>query len=305
MVYKVALLITALVADPSVEQPKDQQDISHYLPQATELERWEAVGSPQIFVGDDLYSYINGGAVIYYEYGFRQVVVQTYAHEDGRTINLEIFEMTTPSSAYGMYTLKAGDSGEEVPVGTEALLEDYFLNFWKGNFVVTMTASDSEEETINGLVSLAQVVDAKIKQEAQKPSLVNSLPEESLQPLSITYVKGILALSNIYEFASDNIFGIKEAVIGNYDDYRIFVIKYNEKNQTIKWYENARNHFEKSSRFNNLTDYGNLFSMIDRQGKHIYIKPHQNYILIFWGTNETDSRIILEKLEKKIKSIQF
>ncbi|UCH93448.1 MAG: hypothetical protein JSV88_24690, partial [Candidatus Aminicenantes bacterium] len=40
-----------------------------YLPQAAELQEWEAVGTPQHVVGDDLFLLINGAAEIYHEYG--------------------------------------------------------------------------------------------------------------------------------------------------------------------------------------------------------------------------------------------
>ncbi len=304
--YMIALFLVLVIAvEPGQEYMPTQHDILFYLPASDEIGDCEPVGVPQKYVGEDLYLYINGGAVIYYEYGFRQVVTQEYRANSGKVINLEIFEMENPASAFGIYTFKTGDDGKEIPVGSEALLEDYYLNFWKGNFVVTLTAVDSEKETIDLLMRIADIVDTKIKSEAEKPKILDLLLKENLKMSSIKYLEGNLALSNNYEFDSENIFGLKEGIIGEYGDFKVFIFRYNNEDESIRWFGNARNHLKDSSRFDYFTGYAEDFSLIDREGKQVYIRPHRNYLLIILGAKENDSRIILEKLEKKIKSIQF
>lgn len=297
----VPFLVMGLVITPGSEEPKTKQKISNYLPQSGELEEWEPVGLPQKFVGENLYSLINGGAVIYYEYGFKQITTQEYVNKNEKFINVEIFEMTNPTSAYGIYTFKIGYHGKQIPVGTEALFEDYYLNFWKGNFLVTLTAYDSEKDVLNGLLTVAKAVDTKIEDEGQRPLLTDLLLKENLKPFSIKYLKGYLALSNNYDFDSENIFGLKQGVIGNYGDYKIFIFKYDDKNKCLKWFENARNHLKKNPQFDDFSDYENDFSMIDRNGEYIYIRHYQNYIFIYLGTRETDPSIIFEKIQDKIE----
>lgn len=293
----VSFLMIVLIVNPSSKISKGQQDISYYLPKSGELEEWEPAGSPQKFIGEDLYLLINGGAVIYYEYGFRQVITQEYVNKSGKFINLEIFEMINPASAYGIYTFKTGEDGKEISAGTEALLEDYYLNFWKGNFVVTLTGFDSEKETLNGLLTIANAVDTKIENEGQRPLLPDLLLKENLKTSSIKYLKGNVALFNNYKFDSKNIFGLKEGVIGNYGNFKIFIFKYDDENGSLKWFKNARSHLKDNSGFDDFTDYGDDFSVTDRKGKNIHIKPYQNYILIFLGIRDIDPRIIFEKLK--------
>lgn len=301
----VLFLMTTMIIDPSLEKSKVQQDISHYLPKSGELTEWKPVSAPQKFIGEDLYLLINGGAVIYYEYGFKQVITQEYVNKDGKSINLEIYEMINPSSAYGIYTFKTGEDGKEISVGTDALFVDYYLNFWKGNFLVTLIAVDSEKETIDGLMRIARIVDTKIENEAEKPIMLDLLLKENLKILSTKYLKGNVALSNNYKFDSGNIFGLKEGVIGDYSDFKIFIFKYNDEFECMKWFRNARNHLKNNPRFDDFTDYGDDLSLTDKQGKHIYIGQHQNYILICLRTGETDPRIIIEKLKEEIKKKQF
>lgn len=294
-------LVIGLVITPSSEETKTKQEFLNYLPQSGELEEWQPVGSPQKFVGENLYSLINGGAVIYYEYGFKQIITQEYVNKNEKFINVEIFEMTSPASAYGIYTFKTSYHGKQVPVGTEALLEDYYLNFWKGNFLITLTAFDSEKDVLNDLLTIAKTVNTKIEDEGQRPLLTDLLLKENLKPFSIKYLKGYLALSNNYDFDPENIFGLKQGVIGNYGDYKIFIFKYDDKDKCLKRFKNAMKHMEDNSRFNDFTNYENDFSMIDRNGEYIYIRHYQNYIFIYLGKKEIDPRVIFEKIQDKIE----
>jgi hypothetical protein len=57
--------------------------------------------------GKALYGYIDGGAELYYEYGFRRVVVQEIARDSLR-IHLEVFEMDSPAGASGIFSVTRG-----------------------------------------------------------------------------------------------------------------------------------------------------------------------------------------------------
>ena len=217
-----------------------------YFPQAVELQEWEPAGTPQHVVGDDLFLLINGAAEIYHEYGFKQAITQGFKHKNQPSIgfNLEIYEMQNPAAAYGVYTFKTGDSGKPLNVGHEGLLEDYYINFWKGNFVVTVIGFDSKKETLAGIIKAAKLVSAKIKVTGQKPKLLRLLPKGDkyqLKPNGITYLKGNLALFNQYEFDSKDIFGLKEGVVANYRDFRFFVFRYKDAIECQKWSSTPKN----------------------------------------------------------------
>ncbi len=70
--------------------------------------------------------------------------------------------MESPSGASEMYALKTGNDGIHSEIGDEALLEDYYLNVRKDNFLVTLTGVDSDKETIDGLITIAKMVDGRI-----------------------------------------------------------------------------------------------------------------------------------------------
>jgi len=152
----------ALVVIQCSRRSPGQQDISFYLPAPDRLKGWKSVDPPQKFKGKELYVYMNGGAEIYLSRGFKQLITQKYINKSNKAITLEIFEMESTSSALEMYTSKIGNDGTPLAIGEEASLEEYYLNFRKENFLVTLTGFDSKKETIDGLIAIAKVVDERI-----------------------------------------------------------------------------------------------------------------------------------------------
>jgi hypothetical protein len=73
--------------------------------------------------------------------------------------------MNTPDAAAKLYEKKAGKEGESISLGDAAVFNKYFLNFRQGKFLVTLTGSDTEKETIDGLMVIAKIVERKIAQE--------------------------------------------------------------------------------------------------------------------------------------------
>jgi hypothetical protein len=162
VITSVLCCFVALIVIQCSKKPPGQRDLSCYLPASDILKGWKSVDPPQKFAGKDLYVYMNGGAGIYLSHGFKQLIVHKYINQHNKTITLELFEMESPSSASEMYGLKTGKDGIESEIGDEALLEDYYLNILKDNYLITLTGIDSEKETIDGLITIAKMVDERI-----------------------------------------------------------------------------------------------------------------------------------------------
>jgi len=202
-------------------------DLRSYLPSGREAGEWESDGPPQEFKGEDLYLYIDGGAEIYREYGFAEVLAQEYRNKEGKGLSLEIFRMTSPESAYGMYTFKRSTRGTPVKAGVEGQLEDYYLNFWKGDFLVTITGPDGSPATLRGLLELAGVVAGKIPGTPRRAQLTDELPPPGLIKTSVRYFKGFLGFMNNYPSLGKEAFRFEEGVRGDYSSgASLFILKY-------------------------------------------------------------------------------
>jgi hypothetical protein len=190
--------------------------LSAYLP-AGEAAGWARDGAPEEYEGEALYAYINGGAEIYHEYGFRRVVLQDYESPAGGAVSLEIFEMGTPEAAYGMFSFKRSGKGRTVPIGNGSELESYYLNFWKGRYLITLTGFDEEAATVEGLLAIGKAADARIRDSGAEPGLVKVLPAQGLKPGSVKYIRGLLGLNSLYPFPTARGLLFDEGVGGAYE----------------------------------------------------------------------------------------
>jgi Family of unknown function (DUF6599) len=123
-------------------------------------------------------------------------MVQEYNNGAGSRLSLEIFEMKSPAGAYGMWTFKKGPRGEAIGLGDEGQLDDYYLNFWKGHYLVTVTGLTPSETIRDDVVAVGRDVDSRIKESGDRPDLVGLISREGLVPSSIRYFQGYLGVYN-------------------------------------------------------------------------------------------------------------
>ena len=283
--------------------PNTKDNLKKYLPTENELLDWKKDDLPQEYEGEDLFLYINGGADIYHEYGFRQVVIQDYLNKNGKSVSLEIFEMTASDSAFGMFSFKISSSGKQISLGNGGQMADYYLNFWKGNLLVTLTGFDEDEKTKEGLVRIAKAVDTKISTNGKIPALISFLPENGLMETGQKYFKGNIGLFNSYRFFTQNVFRLKEGVKGDYKDgYSLFIFNYTDKEECLERFEEARETFKKSQNYKDYKDIQeNLIQITDNKGKTIFISPFDKYLLIVLGSvTQSEATRIIEAVNKNL-----
>ncbi|UCE21796.1 MAG: hypothetical protein JSV46_06175 [Candidatus Aminicenantes bacterium] len=303
--YVTTLLLFSLfvMLSTSGEYSSSATDLLKFLPSTVEAGEWERDDSPQEYRGDSLYEYINGGAEIYHDYGFKQVVVQDFKNKSGKSISIEIFEMEDSESAFGIYTFKTSPEERKLALGSDARLSDYYLNFWKGNLLVTITGFDEDEETIEGLQELARAVDAKIKRKGERPHLVSALPEEGLFPTSIKYFQGNLGLYNSYPFFTKDVFYLKEAVKADYKGgYTVYIINSKETADAQDKFDDVVRSFEQSPKYTNLKQLEeSLFQVEDSKGKRMFVSVYENSLFIVMGAvHPSQAKNIFSSIQNNI-----
>lgn len=257
--------------------------IQKLLPSSEEIKPWSQQGDAQLFRGDDLFLFINGGADIYHEYGFVQVLSAEYQNPAGHAVNLEIFEMKDSDSGFGIYSYKIGDGGTPVDLGNGGLLEDYFLNFWKGRYLVTLTSLQTGSDSSKDLIFLAGLVQKKIAESGSPPGITRHFPGANIK--SITYFKGNLGLMKIYQFHHENIFHFREGIhirhpASSTPYSGTFVMAYKTPEEAEKNYHIALKKIAAGSQFSMVPGIkkGNIFS--DKKGRRFLMEPEGPYIYI-------------------------
>jgi hypothetical protein len=298
----IGLMLFLIAVSAAAQQAHGAGDLSGYLPASGEVAGWTLSDTPKNYRGEELYVMIDGGADIYYEYGFTQVLRAEFVNDRGKSIKLEIFEMESPAAAYGIYTFKIGGNGKALAIGQEALLEDYYLNFWKGNLLVTVVGPDSEEETVQGVVVLAKAVDARIAKTGERPELANLLLREPLAFSHPKYVRGSLGVMNSYIFHTENIFRVREGLIGTAGDCQAFVFRYTDEGQSAEAFAHATTRLRVSSKFMSLTVEGNQCAMVGREKELLVIHQTGRYIAIVIGQTQDKVKSTSDRLVEKLKS---
>jgi hypothetical protein len=267
----VVLGLSLIIA--AVSAMRSEGPLRGYLPGDNAAPGWAKEGEPQEYEGEDLYTYIDGGAEIYHEYGFRRVIVQDYKNAGGKSVSLEIFEMETAAAAFGMFTFKRSGKGKAVALGGGAELEAYYLNSWKGRFLVTLTGFDEASETIAGLTAIARAVDPKIRDagDSAAPPLVAALPEKGLKPETVKYLKGLLGLNNIYSFYTARGLNFAEAVRGDYaDGTALLVLDYGAPVARAGAWSDLKEYLAGSDRFKRA-DTPRTDAPVIQDGKGLYL----------------------------------
>lgn len=266
-----------------------------YLPADNAASGWTKDGEPQEYEGEELYAYIDGGAEIYQEYGFRRVILQDYKNAGGKSVSLEIFEMGSTAAAFGMFTFKRSGSGKTVSLGAGAELEAYYLNFWKGRFLVTLTGFDESSETIGGLTAVAGIVDSRIRDSGEAPGLVAALPEKGLRPGSVKYLKGLLGLNNIYPFYSARGLGFSEAARGVYKNgATLLILDYGTADARARAWIDLKAYLSGSDRFKRADPGETDVELVqDGKGQSVAFRESGSRLLIGVSPDPAVSREIV------------
>ncbi|MCE5263443.1 MAG: hypothetical protein LLG97_07900 [Deltaproteobacteria bacterium] len=278
-------------------------DLTGYLPASGEVAVWKLGDAPKNYRGDELFAMIDGGADIYREYGFRQVVSAEYEGAREKSIKVEIYEMESPAAAYGIYTFKAGVGGKALAIGQEALWEDYYLNFWKGNLLVTVIGPDPEEETVRGAVALAKAVAARIAQTGERPELARLLLREPLAFSHPKYVRGPLGVANSSIFERENIFRVREGMIGAVGDCQAFVFRYSDERESTGAYDHATTRLGVSPNFASGGVQGQRYSAVGRGNELVVIQRTGRHIAVVIGQNRDEVKSTVERLVEKLKKV--
>ncbi len=274
---------------PLQAQTQDRS-LRAFLPAPADLPGWTSDGKPQHFAGEDLFTYIDGGAEIYFEYGFREVLVQDYKNDSGSRVSLEIFEMDSPVSAYGIYSFKKSRRGEEVSLGDKCQLADYYLNLCKGPYLLTVTGLDPTETTRKALLLLARTIEPKMGPSTRPPSLVSRLPREGLETQSIKYFSGPLALYNSYPFFRNDVFAFSAGVKGEYAaGYSLYIFEYPDAPSAQHRFSEVGKSFTQSKKYKEFAEKRGVYQLKDDMDNRIFATASGKFIFLLLGGEDEAS----------------
>lgn len=267
--------------------------LSGYYPVRGEVPGWTAVDTLMEYVGDDLFLMIDGGAEVYREYGFVRAGMQEFGDKAGHSVTIELYEMKDPGAAYGMFSFKAGRDGKEIAMGNGGRQTDYYLNFWKGPYLATLTGSDTSSVTKAALTVLGGAVTKKITATGQAPGLSGALRLviDGHRPV-VTCIRGPIALNNFYRFGGADLFGSTEGYVIDYDIFKAFVFGYDAEPTGRVRFAAVTKSFAGDSNYTFDKKWvgagTDQFLMVDRRGRNLLCTRTGRYIVVTVGRTSAE-----------------
>jgi len=279
---------------------QDDLDIRILFPGKSDINNWIKKDSITIYAGENLFSYINGGADLYLEYGFQDVAFCTYTNLALVDIHIEIYRMTSDSAAFGIFTINSSGNGKPADLGNKSNLYDYYLDFWKGSYYVRCISGKKDTELMDTLQMFAANVEKKIIYKGKEPQLTNIFKVDEFNFTDIKYITGLIGLGNVYNFGHGAISGFKEGVVGRSEERMLFVFCYTDDHNCREWFASAKGKMQMNQKFMDFEQKESGYIIKDKSGINYCFISYKRFIIILKGMDWENAQPLLEQIRKKL-----
>ena len=146
------------------------------------------------FTGTALYGFMNGGADLFYEYGFKELISRDIQYK-GEEFTVDVYTMDTPLDAFGIYSIHAYKCLRTDSLGRFDCLSKYQLQAVDGNNYVSIVFRSGSNAARKAAAEIYQVFVADGKTGIRFPSQLTYLA--TYRSGTIKYMKGKLGVSNV------------------------------------------------------------------------------------------------------------
>jgi hypothetical protein len=188
------------------------------LPPGEFIRGWETGGPPRVFVEKDLFNHIDGGAELFLEFGFSKLFVQSYVGEKTELV-LEVYEMTGPAAALGIYLMNAGRETPWPEIPARNSSEDAQIIAIKGRYFLKVDNFKPGPVLRPEMIALARTVLAQIP-DLPLENPFSSLPDSGRVPGSERLIRGPVALQPFYSLGEGDILELNGKIFGVLADYQ-------------------------------------------------------------------------------------
>lgn len=124
----------------------------------------------QVFTGDSLYQYIDGGAELYHAHGFVEVATADYASGENE-FTIDVYRFNSVTNAYGLFQELRSPYASPLAVGIEGMASAGNVKFVKGSYVVNIVAYDESNAATLTLAKVAAELSQKVPGTTEKPNM--------------------------------------------------------------------------------------------------------------------------------------
>ncbi len=261
-------LMTLLVVLGVVGCSNNPFPLADVFPGTNSISGWTTSQPVQIYNHDTIFRLVDGQADFFFTYGFQQVAAQRYQSTNGGTVDVEVWQLTSPADAYGLFTAVA--SAAPTNIGNDGDLETgRRLSFWQDRYTVHVSARQQVEDVL--LFNFGKAIAQRLPTGGERPALVGRLPQVGLKNRGYVFFHEELAIQDRVFLGGKNLLGLShdsDGVVAQYDlaglPVRLMLIRYPSADKAMAGLQALQ-----SSTIKDLAScrtYGNLLGAVFGKG---------------------------------------
>jgi hypothetical protein len=216
----VLLTILLLSAAPAAAQDTSRAHaVSVTLPEGGCVPGWEQIGAAQCFSEKNLYGYIDGGAELFLEFGFKELLLQRYGDHE-REVALEVYVMENAAAALGIYLLWCGRETPVSGIGGRNSGDRYQINICRNNCYLLVNNFEGDSAFLPVMTVLAQQALKSIP-DGEPVTLFDYLPTEDLIAGTERLIRGPYGLQPIFTLGEGDVLQLGGKIFAAVGDYRL------------------------------------------------------------------------------------
>jgi hypothetical protein len=170
------------------------------------------LGEVKQFTPETLYEQINGRASFFLAYDLIRMtyVSFVFGDETAKFINLSIYDMGTPTSAFGVFSAERSPGESALDLGRAGYRSDANYFIWQGRYYIRIISSEATDEFKRIGMALARKVTGFLPDSGEQVWGLAALPPEDRMPQSVQFFKvdamGLDFMRDTYtaEYRKDN-----------------------------------------------------------------------------------------------------
>ncbi len=267
---------------------------------------WNLALPVQTYDERSIFDYIDGAAELYFAYDFRAVAAAEY--QNGETsIIVDVYDMTTPEGAFGIYSLNRYSNANYVDIGNEGIMSGTNLDFWKGRYFCKVYSFDMAEKYQEIVLNFGDRLASEILEAGEEPAVLGLLPQNGLISKSAKFFSRKLGLDNIRYVSEENVLNLGEEAKGVVAEYQLgdsefetFAIIYPSLDEAFSAFEKYSNHLAERNGQLLSAETANTGTrkMFKVDGKFTFISLKEQRLMGFW---DAESQEIAETFSQSME----
>jgi hypothetical protein len=152
---------------------------------------WQIFDEVKQFTPENLYEQINGRASFFIAYDMIRMTYVSFVNSDktSQFINLSIYNMGTPTNAFGVFSAERSQGESPLELGRAGYRSDANYFIWKGQYYIRIISSEATNEFQRIGMDLARKVTDFLLDSGEQVWGLTALPLTDRMPDSVQYFK--------------------------------------------------------------------------------------------------------------------